>query len=251
MKAILSDIHGNLEALQAVLADAAAYDIESSYCLGDTVGYGPNPRECVEIAMQWSVVLLGNMDLAAMLDPPDLGHTALAAKRSLIWARKELNAAIPDRESAARRHTFLAERPRVHRERDFVFVHGSPRDPLHEYIFPEDIHNSRKMKRIFASIDLHCISGHTHLPGVMVEGVGFSSPDDLKGHYQLDDRKTIVNVGSVGQPRDGDWRASYVLLDGDEVHFRRVEYDIQTTIRKIKDIDDLDDFLGDRLGDGQ
>ena len=164
MKAILSDIHGNLEALQAVLADVARHDVEDIYCLGDTVGYGPNPRECLEISMQWSVVLLGNMDLAVTFDPPDLGPSAVAANRSLLWARKQLNTAIPDRESVDRRWEFLSERPRVHQEGTYLFVHGSPRDPLHEYIFPEDIYNNRKMERIFDSIGLHCFNGHTHIP---------------------------------------------------------------------------------------
>ncbi len=78
----------------------------------------------------------------------------------------------------------------------------------------------------------------------------FLSPKDMDGEHRFDQRKTIVNVGSVHQPRDGDWRACYALLDGDAVRLRRVEYDIEATIRKIKDIDDRDDFLGDRLGDG-
>ena len=250
MKALLSDIHGNLEALQAILEDVAEHQVEAVYCLGDTVGYGPNPRECLEIAMQWTVVLLGNMDLAATFDPPDLGPSAIAANQSLLWSKKELNAAIPDRESVSRRYTFLSERPLVHREGDFLFVHGSPRNPLHEYVFPEDVYNNRKMERIFASFGQHCFNGHTHIPGIIVEGAGFSSPDELNGQHRFDHRKTIVNVGSVGQPRDGDWRACYVLLDGDAARFRRVEYDIETTVRKIKRLDDLDDFLGDRLGDG-
>jgi diadenosine tetraphosphatase ApaH/serine/threonine PP2A family protein phosphatase len=256
MKAILSDIHGNLEALRAVLADIARHDIEAIYCLGDTIGYGPNPRECVEIAMQWNTVLLGNMDHAATFDPPDLGPTAIAVTRSLAWTRKELNVALSERESVGRRWKFLAERPLVHREGNLVLVHGSPRNPLYEYIFPEDIYNSRKMDRIFALVEHYCFQGHTHVPGIFTESLPedhyqFHAPDKINYVYRLDGRKTLCNVGSVGQPRDGDWRACYVLLDGDVVRFRRVEYDIEATIRKIEDIDDLDDFFGDRLGGGR
>lgn len=250
MKAILSDIHGNLEALEAVLADIARHAVEAIYCLGDTLGYGPNPRECLDAALNWNVVLLGSMDYAVSLDPADLGPSAAAANRSLAWSRKELNVAVPDRESVARRWRFLAERPREHRNENLLLVHGSPRNPLHEYVYPEDIFNRRKMERVFACSELRCFNGHTHVPGIFTEDRNFLSPEDLDGDYRFDHCKTIVNVGSVGQPRDGDWRACYVLLDGDAVRFRRVEYDVETTIRKLKDINDRDDFSGDRLGDG-
>src|SRR5262249_11755792 len=114
--------------------------VEAIYCLGDTVGYGPNPRECLELAMTWPVVVLGNFDLAVMLNPPDLGPAALSASRSLAWSRRELDAAVPDATAADRRRQFLAELPRTVRETDRLFVHGSPRNPLHEYVFPEDVY---------------------------------------------------------------------------------------------------------------
>jgi diadenosine tetraphosphatase ApaH/serine/threonine PP2A family protein phosphatase len=252
MKAILSDIHGNLEALRAVLVDISGHDIEAIYCLGDIVGYGPNPRECLDIAMHWNAVLLGNMDLAGTCDPTDVGPSASAASRSLVWSRRELNVPVPDQESAGRRWKFLAERPRVHREGNFLLVHGSARNPLHEYVFPEDVYNPRKTERIFALVERYCFQGHTHVPGIFIEQspgevYQFIRPEETEYTYRLDVRKTLCNVGSVGQPRDGDWRACYVLLDEEAVRFRRVEYDIETTIRKIKDIDD---WLGDRLDDG-
>jgi diadenosine tetraphosphatase ApaH/serine/threonine PP2A family protein phosphatase len=112
------------------------------------------------------------------------------------------------------------------------------------------------MDRIFALVDRYCFQGHTHVPGVFVENLSdelylFHAPDEIDYVYKLDQRKVLVNVGSVGQPRDGDWRACYVLLDGDTIRYRRVDYDIDTTIRKIHDIPDLDNFLGDRLRDGR
>jgi len=250
MLAILSDIHGNLEALQAVLADAARHGSEAVYCLGDLVGYGPNPRECLDLAMGWAIVLLGNLDLAVTSDPPDLGPTALTATRSLVWSRAELNAATPDQRAVGCRWKFLAERPHSWEEADSLFVHGSACNPLHEYVFPEDIFNERKMGRLFAAVDRYCFQGHTHIPGVFTQGLRFLRPEEVGHAYRLGGGKALVNVGSVGQPRDGDWRACYALLDGDTVRFRRVEYDIATTGRKIRDIDDLDYFLGDRLGDG-
>jgi predicted phosphodiesterase len=245
MKAIFSDIHGNLEALQAVLEDIAHHHAEDIYCLGDLVGYGPNPRECVDLAMRWKLVVLGNFDQAVLADPPDLGPTAVTASRSLRWSQAELKAPIPDRPSAERRWGFLKGLTRRYQQADFLYVHGSARNPLYEYIFPEDIYNHRKMEQVFAAGQRYCFQGHTHVPGIFTEDLQFHSPEDIDYVYQLDGRKTLCNVGSVGQPRDGDWRACYILLDGNDIYYRRVEYDIETTVQKIRAIDDLDDFLGD------
>lgn len=245
--ALLSDVHGNLEALQAVLEDIAQHRIEAIYCLGDTVGYGPNPRECLDLAMRWPVVLQGNFDQAVLSGAEGFG---LVARRSVEWTRQQLQAPVPDPQTAASRRDFLIDLPHTVHEDDSLFVHGSPHNPLHEYVFPEDVYNERKMMRIFALIDRYCFHGHTHIPGVFTEDMRFICPQEAGSDYHLGDRKALVNVGSVGQPRDSDWRACYVLLEGNVVRFRRTEYDIATTIGKIRDIDDLDNFLGDRLRDG-
>jgi len=249
MKALISDIHGNIEALTAVMADIAAHKVEAIYCLGDVVGYGPNPRECLERVMEdCKVCILGNHDQAALWDPREFNPTA---EKAAYWTRKQLDAPIRNREAAELRWEYLAERPAKHKEKDFLFVHGSPRNPLNEYIFPEDIYNQRKMDGIFALVERYCFQGHTHNPGVFTERYEFYSPDEVEYTYRLEGAKALVNVGSVGQPRDRDWRACYVLLDGDTVRFRRVEYDVQKTIQKIKEVDELDDFLGERLKDGR
>lgn len=253
MKALISDIHSNLEALTAVLADIKSQNVTEIYCLGDVVGYGPNPRECIDKIMECQVVLLGNHDQGAMFDPEGFNPPA---ERAIFWTRAQLEAPIESRQKMAQRWEFLAERPRVHKENGFLFVHGSARNPLNEYVFPEDIYNQRKMDRIFALVDRYCFQGHTHVPGVFVENLSdelysFHAPDEIDYLYKLDQKKLLVNVGSVGQPRDGDWRACYVLLDNDTLRYRRIEYDIETTVRKIHDIPDLDDFLGDRLRDGR
>ncbi|MGL4462553.1 MAG: metallophosphoesterase family protein, partial [Planctomycetia bacterium] len=120
-----------------------------------------------------------------------------------------------------------------------------------EYVFPEDIYNPRKMERIFQLVDRYCFQGHTHVPGVFTEDLNFHSPADLGYSYKLGEQKVLVNVGSVGQPRDGDRRACYVLLDGETLNYRRVEYDMETTIKKIHAIPELDPFLGDRLREGR
>lgn len=248
MRAIISDIHGNLEALEAVLADVDQQDnIEEIYCLGDIVGYGPNPRECVDLVMgRAKVTILGNHDQAALFDPE--GFNA-GAERAIFWTRNMLES--DNSEANERRWEFLGELPRMRREEEFLFVHGSARNPLNEYVFPEDIYNQRKMERIFALVDQYCFQGHTHIPGVFREDLSFLSPDEVDSRYEFNEVKTLINVGSVGQPRDGDNRASYVLLEGKTVHFKRVPYDFEKTISKIYPIPELDNFLGDRLRDGR
>jgi predicted phosphodiesterase len=248
LRAIISDIHGNLEALEAVLADIDQQDnIEEIYCLGDIVGYGPNPRECVDLVMgRAKVTILGNHDQAALFDPE--GFNA-GAERAIFWTRNMLES--DNSEANERRWEFLGELPRMRREEELLFVHGSARNPLNEYVFPEDIYNQRKMERIFALVDQYCFQGHTHIPGVFREDLSFLSPDEVDSRYEFNDVKTLINVGSVGQPRDGDNRASYVLLEDRTVHFKRVPYDFEKTISKIYPIPELDNFLGDRLRDGR
>jgi diadenosine tetraphosphatase ApaH/serine/threonine PP2A family protein phosphatase len=258
MKAILSDIHGNLEALQAVLQDIAAHGVKEIYCLGDTVGYGPNPLECLDLTMSWEVVLMGNFELATCTNPENFG---VNAGQSVTWTGNLLMSAAENPSKQQHRIEYLLGRPHSYQEGSFLFVHGSPHNPVHEYVFPEDLYNPKKMCRIAERLHRYCFSGHTHVPGIFVarspkvwkffrtapQSWEFFTPSELRGTYRLDGRKTICNVGSVGQPRDGDWRACYVLLDGDEIHFRRLEYDVQTTFCKIYAIPDLAYFSGDRL----
>src|SRR5581483_2040358 len=234
MLAILSDIHANLEALQAVLADVERQGAQTVYCLGDVVGYGRNPTECIDLAMRFGLTVLGNHDEAALFDP--LGFSP-SAERAIFWTREQLEGLAEPRDKRAARWEFLAERPRLQRENGALFVHGSSRNPLNEYIWPEDVYNPRKMEPIFALVERLCFQGHTHVPGVFTEQPGteryrFVSPEEIDSLHVLDGRKTLINVGSVGQPRDGDWRSCYVLLDDDRVFCRRVDYDVSETARK-------------------
>ena len=245
-RAIISDIHGNLEALETVLADIEEQGIEEIYCLGDVIGYGPNPRECIDRCKDFQLCLLGNHDNGALFDPDGFSS---GAERAIFWTRRELEDAAY--EGCRDRWQFLAGLPRTHREGDMLFVHGSPRSPLKEYVFPEDIYNQRKIERIFGFIQKYCFQGHTHVPGVFTENCRFYSPDDLSNEYELGDQKVMVNVGSVGHPRDNDARSCYVILDGNKLTFRRVEYPFDRTRGKILDIAELDDFLGERLTIGQ
>jgi len=246
--ALISDIHSNLEALEAVLADIEAQGITEVYCLGDIVGYGPNPRECIDAAMNCDVCLLGNHDQGALFDPEGFNT---GAERAIFWTRAQLEDYGGGSSGSHRRWDFLGELPRNRQEGPLLFVHGSARNPLNEYVFPEDIYNRRKIEKIFALIPQHAFQGHTHVPGIFTEDFRFFSPEEVDYRFRLNEGKTMINVGSVGQPRDGDPRACYVVLEDDLVRFRRVEYPVEETIEKIYEVPELDNFLGDRLRDGR
>ncbi|MEO1999153.1 MAG: metallophosphoesterase family protein [Planctomycetaceae bacterium] len=244
MRAIISDIHGNLEALEQVLNDIQRKQISEIYCLGDIVGYGPNPRQCIDQIYDCDVCLLGNHDQAALFDPE--GFNA-GAERAIFWTRQMLETGV----GSEKRWEFLGELPRMRREDEFMYVHGSARNPLNEYVFPEDIYNQRKMERIFALVERYCFQGHTHIPGVFTEDMSFVAPEEVDFEFELGQQKALINVGSVGQPRNGDNRSSYVIVDEGKVCFQRVEYDFEKTAAKIYEIPELDNFLGDRLRDGR
>jgi diadenosine tetraphosphatase ApaH/serine/threonine PP2A family protein phosphatase len=250
-RALISDIHSNLESLSAVLNDIRAQGISEVFCLGDLVGYGPNPRECIDLVMQCQVCLLGNHDQGALFDPEGFNS---GAERAIFWTRSQLENGGQQLERQ-KRWDFLGELPRNYQDGNLLFVHGSARNPLNEYVFPEDIYNRRKLEKIFALVSRYVFQGHTHVPGVFTEDFNFLSPDEIGHEFRLGDGKVMINVGSVGQPRDGDPRACYVVLDdGDgslKVRFRRVDYPIDKTIAKIYEVPELDNFLGDRLRDGR
>ncbi len=135
-----------------------------------------------------------------------------------------------------------------------MFVHGSPRVPTKEYMVPSDVKNPEKMQEVFALIPGICFVGHSHIPGVYTEDLKFLSPSSSengsgKSWTWEPGKKALVNVGSVGQPRDGDNRSSYVVWDGigKRVTFFRLEYDIKTTMEKIYAIPGLPNYLADRL----
>ena len=254
--AVISDIHCNLEALTAVLDDIAARKIQQILCLGDVVGYGPQPAECLDlVAARCRLTLMGNHDFAVMFEPSNFN---LGAEGACYWTRQVL-AAETDAAARNRRWAFLGALPvkRVIVAADcpigqVAIAHGSPRRPINEYIFPDDVYNNPgKLHGLFERFDHLCLVGHTHVPGVYLPTPDFYSPDELGGVFEPDQQKAIVNVGSVGQPRDRDPRASYVILDDHAVRFVRAAYDVETTIRKVHEIKELDDYLGNRLREGR
>lgn len=250
-QALISDIHSNLEALTTVLADIARQKVDRIVCLGDIVGYGPNPCECLDLVIEKAdLTILGNHDQAALFDPEGFNPVALKA---IYWTRDVLDRA-PGRASVVnRRWDFLSELPKKRQEGNVLFVHGSPRDPTNEYVFPDNIYDQNRMRVLFDQVKHLSFQGHTHMPGIFTIDGEFIAPDQCDYRYEYGDEKLMVNVGSVGQPRDEDPRACYVVFDDKkhEIEYRRLEYDIEATIRKIYAIPELDDMLGDRLRTGR
>ncbi len=257
MLAIISDIHSNTEALQAVLGDIADRNVEEIVCLGDVIGYGPDPRECIDLlAINGYMTLMGNHDFAVMYEPD---YFNVGAEAAAFWTREQLET---EDDSALRdkRWDFLGslevKQDMAGQElgiTEMTFVHGSPRRPVNEYVFPDDVYNSaNKILGLFERFEHLCFVGHTHVPGVFLETPDFYSPDELESVYEVSpNHKALVNVGSVGQPRDRDNRASYVVIEPNAVRFIRVPYDYQTTMEKVFAVPELDDYLGTRLKDGR
>ncbi len=244
---ILSDIHSNLQAFDAVLADAAGrggYDVV--WFLGDLVGYGADPGPCIaRLRGLPHLGIAGNHDHAVIGKlNPDLFNGA--ARAAALWTAQRLT----DEE-----RDYLMALPEVRREGPFTQVHGSLRDPVMEYLISEPA-----ALATFALLDTpFCLVGHSHYPLVWTEEDGRAGVELLNPSVpvRLDRwRRVIVNPGSVGQPRDGDRRASYLLYDSDEgggegtLQHCRVEYDIATAQTRIRQAG-LPDSLAVRLADGR
>lgn len=256
--AIISDIHSNIEALTTVFSDIEERGIKKIYCLGDVIGYGPNPRECLDLIIEKTeLCVLGNHDYAAFYEPTNFNY---AAEQASFWTRDVLETD-EDETSRKRWWKFLGNLP-MRRSLDvklngkttvLEFLHASPRKPINEYVFPDDVYtNPLKVQVLFERFEHICFIGHTHLPGVFLGEPDFYLPDELGGTYPIvENERAIINVGSVGQPRDEDNRSSYVFVENNEVNFVRLEYDFETTMEKIRNIERLDDFHADRLREGR
>ena len=277
MFAIISDIHSNLAALETVLADIEQRGVNEIICLGDVIGYGPNPRECLDLVREkCRLCIMGNHDHAVLYEPTNFNA---AAERAAYWTRQVLETE-PDLALRNARWEFLGNLAVRAKQEDLLFVHASPRRPINEYIFPEDVFtNPQKVMANFDRLDGRlCFVGHTHQPGVFLDDPYFDPPNELPDspYFVVEDERAIVNVGSVGQPRDRDPRASYVLVYPNEenaeeplapgsgslvaqalrcsveqVEFIRLEYDIDATAKQIFDEPALDDMLGQRLYEGR
>jgi len=225
--AIIADIHGNLEAFQAVLADAQQRsEIDELWCLGDVVGYGPEPGECIRLLRQHRhLCIAGNHDWAA-IGKIDTSHFNPEAAAACQWTAEQLS---PDDID------YLSSLVLTLHQDDFTLVHGSPREPIWEYVMSVPTARAN-----FAYFDTRfCLIGHSHVPLVFeLDQHNICQVRPLPGelHLKQEENRLIINCGGVGQPRDGDPRASYALLDKEAgiIHHHRVEYDIQATQRKME-----------------
>jgi diadenosine tetraphosphatase ApaH/serine/threonine PP2A family protein phosphatase len=239
--AVLADIHSNLEAFQAVLRDLDERGgADEVWCLGDIVGYGPDPRECIKLLRRHhGVGVAGNHDWAAIgkLDTSSFNPEAAAAAQ---WTAEALKKEDAD---------YLASLPLTLHMGDFTLVHGSPREPIWEYVL-----SAQAAKANFRAFDFRfCLIGHSHSP-LLFEIDSRNSCRERKLPEQLSlktETRFIINCGSVGQPRDGDPRASYAIIDtAQEVLWHhRVEYDFKATQEKMLDAD-LPTRLASRLSVG-
>ena len=224
--AIIADIHANLAAFMAVLVDIKQQGkVEEIWCLGDIVGYGPDPHQCLELLRQTNhICVAGNHDLAAIgeIDTHQFNPDAITASQ---WTAKQLT---------PRDVVYIKSLPLAMKRGDFTLVHGSPREPIWEYIL--SISGARENFAYFNT--KYCLVCHSHVPAIFKSGkdgaCSFSKflPDSAVG---LGEERMIINPGAVGQPRDGDPRASYAIYDSEasQIRLRRVPYDITATQAKM------------------
>ncbi|ARA92587.1 metallophosphatase family protein [Rhodothermaceae bacterium RA] len=230
--AVISDVHANLQALEAVLEAIARQAVDAIYCLGDVVGYGPDADACVDlIQTHCAGVVRGNHDEAVALRH---GLTGLPADGQIAARHNRV-------QLAPRQRHYLASRPYVLTAHGCTFVHASP-------LQPEAWHrldSAMLLRAQFQHFDTAvCFVGHSHVPSVV---------SDALGVYEVrPGRRYLINVGSVGQPRDGDPRAAFGVFDTDTFRYDlvRVPYDVEATAARIRE-ENLPDTLAERLKRGR
>ncbi len=238
---LISDIHGNLEALTVVINELQKRNVDEVLCLGDIIGYGPDPEECVDLVKRHAnVILAGNHDYAAM-GMLDISYFNPHARRAIEWTSGQIS---------DETRKFLKERPLMMVYDDFTIVHATPAEPEKwNYILSlEDAADN------FAHFHNQvCFIGHSHVPVIIAKDEQGKISVRKGPEIQLqDNEKYIINIGSVGQPRDLDPRAAFAIFDTESKHYEllRVAYDVQTTQQKILK-KGLPYFLAERLAKGQ
>lgn len=234
---IFSDVHSNIEALDAVIGAYKEEEIDKYLCVGDVVGYATNPRECIEkVKAIATITVAGNHDWAAV-NLFSLDYFNPLAKDAILWTMGNLDS--EDR-------YFLQSLELTYQNDGLALVHGTLNSPQDFNYMTDGYIVYRTFRLLETNI---CFVGHTHAPGVFVKS------ENGKIHYQEDsainikeDSKYIINVGSVGQPRDGNPKAAYCIYDTDKknVQIKRIGYDVQAARKKII-AEGLPEFLGERL----
>jgi diadenosine tetraphosphatase ApaH/serine/threonine PP2A family protein phosphatase len=245
--AVISDVHGNLEALQAVLTKIDELGVKAIYSLGDVIGYGPDPEACLLITEKRCCLrLMGNHE-NAVLDAPTSIRFNPAARAAIDWTRERLfKAGLLDH---------IGGLQPSHQHGEFLFVHGSARNPLHEYLRESDRSGYSTFDEVVDSLENDfinfriCFAGHNHHP-FLATTEGFLHPHEGLNAFQVSkDERLYVSVGSVGQPRDGDPRSCFVIFNGAKVTYHRVTYPFDITAGKIRSCG-LPESLANRLATG-
>jgi diadenosine tetraphosphatase ApaH/serine/threonine PP2A family protein phosphatase len=280
MIAFISDIHANLEALNTVLKDIKDHAADRILCLGDIVGYGPDPERCTDLVMERAqVTIVGNHDYALIHGPVGFNYIAagvIYVTRQLMcpkegstegWSSfpfkgeglvectrdRMLPRCFEMKHSRQEQWDFIDGLPETHREQKVLLVHGSPLVPIWEYVLPDRFESARNPERLaemFERVEWLSFCGHTHFPCAISSDMECIYPIATGYHLTFDPKKKyIVNLGSVGQPRDGDNRASYVLYDEKKgsMEWRRLPYDIEAVVAKIAKTCGIDSRCGARL----
>jgi predicted phosphodiesterase len=241
--AIISDIHANIEALNAVLSDIESLHITEIVCLGDIVGYGPNPNECIAtVKSKCSVTLLGNHDAAA-LDSVSTQNFNINAKIAIEWTSDQLS---------VEPRTFIENLPMSKIDAEKTYVHATPYEPRMWYYITsieEAVFNFQFFETKF------CFVGHTHIPVIISMDHDQKikvTQENFFEYIPSDETRYLVNVGSVGQPRDKNPRSCYGIIDTDVCSFvlRRIDYDIKKCQEKMRK-NKLPEFLVVRLEEGK
>lgn len=224
---IISDIHSNYEALKEILPELTS-EADEIYCTGDIIGYGPSPNKCIKLIEKNNVKCVSGNHDSAVLKPSQTSWFNRTASKAVNWTREKIS---------EENKQFLENIPIKRTKENSYFVHGSPTNELHEYLHPEKT-SDYKIKNLFRHLpeNIEIISvGHTHIPG-----------------KKQTNGKMLINSGSIGQPRDGNKKSSYGILDTDSKEFeiKRQKYDIEKTVSKIKK-SKLPNSLGERLYQGK
>jgi predicted phosphodiesterase len=238
--AFISDIHSNLEALKTVLADIEKKNVDSVICLGDIIGYGSNPNECVDLIREkCDLCIMGNHDSAVFAPSSELNFNSNALY-AITWTSK-----IISRSSL----TFLNDLHMTYETEDYTAVHSTPYDP-YQWFYIASIEDALFNFNFFKT--KFCFNGHTHVPGIIAlnnQSGNIKVYKEKSFRYNPDpEYRYIINVGSVGQPRDGDNRACYAILDTGKkiVEYHRTAYNIQTYQDKMQK-SGMPDFLIRRI----
>jgi predicted phosphodiesterase len=239
--AVISDVHGNLAALDAVLEEIRRAELDAVWCLGDTVGYGPRPNECTALVRERCAIVLGGNHDFVVAGTMEIDSFSAAARDAAEWTQTVLDDASLQ---------FLRGLDPVARVEGCALYHGSARDPVWEYVLSDEA----AWWTFQATTEPLVLVGHSHVPLT----ISFDG-DSLHGgvaddgeEVDLSEKRWLLNPGSVGQPRQGDPRAAFLLLDLDarRATFRRVEYDVERTQTEMRE-EGLPEMLAARLALGQ